>query len=392
MAGSIPSRRASLPGATGAGKAAATGHAGGLLPTGNATDDQPRPGGGGMPDLPPVISHGAISPPGGMPTITLVKPSYKEACDARDASRTRFESHPPGSDVRQGTVRSDTNHLGQTVATVRNYLNATIAASDSEIESLNTAFQSAAVNGSDIEAPLQKLETILNKTDQMIATMKADNPADPSIDNASELIREAKSQLVEAQDPHTDTSQRCHTALNVLRSLDEGRTVVFNRLEYHMQEAETTHSQMKTAIIDKPANLLFEESAPILRCLDHVLQNGDGAPTGSFDMDGFIQLLYSKKALGVTIAAVGNRHMDSAIDIESFLAAIKTTGDTGALHDLSTKLSQTMFTEPADTPINFGSYIRNVWEQAANNPTIPNAAELLKEALKYLHQTNIASE
>jgi len=106
---------------------------------------------------------------------------------------------------------------------------------------------------------------------------------------------------------------------------------------------------------------------------------------GTFDMDGFIQLLYSKKALGVTIAAAANRHYASTSDINSFLAAIQTTGDAGELHTLAESISADMFRTSSNAPINFGNYIQDVWTQAlVQSPPIPNAAELLKDALKYL--------
>lgn len=315
------------------------------------------------------VGGSPISPPGGMPPIRCVKPSYKDACDARDASRAQFERHSPDAKLDASTVQKDTEHLGRTVVTVRNYLNASVA---SEIDALDAAFGAASGSETSIAKPLQDLDRLFAKTGTLINGI-----LDPAV---SKLIDEARSHRdiahcvgVPNGVPVTH-DMRCTSAQAALRLLGEARDALPDR---HMREAEDNHADMRDTIAAQDADIFQSQGSGVLRSLDYVLQHGSGAKPEKFDMDGFVQLLYRKESLGSTISSAASLYSASQTEIRVFVGNISDT-DTQQTAD---KVATEMFR--ACDNIDFGAYLREIMAKVSE-PHIPTAQEALKKAMKYM--------
>jgi hypothetical protein len=311
--------------------------------------------------------------------MTLVSPSYNQACSARDASRARFERQNPDAELDATTVKNDTAHLGGTVVTVRNYLNASAAAAHSEIDALDDAFAAASgsKSESDITKPLQDLDRLFAKTEAFIEGMLNPQFPEASLSDAKRLIDEARGHMSDSELVH-DT--RCTSAQAALRLLGESMNLGFDSLQGHMNEAEVSYRNMadKNNMVQKTADMLKSQGETVLCSLDTVLQHGLDAKPEAFNMDGFVQLLYSKNALGATIAAAANRYTASQEDIALFHEAIKTTSGDDKLYKVAQDISNRMFRDSNSTPIDFGSYLKEILG------SVPTAQEALKAAMKYM--------
>lgn len=321
----------------------------------------------------------AISPPGGRPAMTLVSPSYKEACSARDDSRARFERHDPGSDLGEVTVRNDTEHLGRTVGTVRNYLNAINLEMDNGIEALDAKFSMASANGTDITGSLDELNHVFAKVNTFVARNLDPSDPNPMRSYGETLLDEAVPHMAMAKDASISHDTRCTSAQAALRLLGQARDSEFQSLDRHMREAEANHADMVGTIAAQGADIFQSQGSGVLRSLDYVLQHGSGSAAAppQFDMDGFVQLLYSKNALGSTISSAASRYSVSVPEIRDFVGNISDTDTQQTADEVATEMFG------ARDNIDFGSYLREVMNRVAESAK-PTAQDALKEAMKHM--------
>ena len=314
----------------------------------------------------------AISPPGGRPAMTLVSPSYKQACSARDASRTRFERHDPGSDLGEVKVRNDTEHLGRTVETVRNYLNAINLEMDNGIKALDAKFSMASANGTDITGSLDELNHVFAKVNTFVASNLDPSDPNPMRSDGETLLDEAVPHMAMANDASISHDTRCTSAQAALRLLGQARDSEFQSLDLHMRAAEANHAEMMGTIAAQGADIFQSQGSAVLRSLDYVLQHGLDAKPETFDMDGFVQLLYSKNALGSTISSAASRYSVSGPEIRDFVGNISDTDTQQTAHEVAVEMFG------ARDHVDFGAYLSEILVR------VPTAEESLKAALKHM--------
>jgi hypothetical protein len=314
--------------------------------------------------------------------MTLVSPSYKEACSARDASRECFDKPDLSSNLGKVTVRNDTEHLGRTVVTVRNYLTASTAAAHSEIDALDKDFAAASgsKSESDITRLLQDLDRLFAKTEAFIEGMLNPQFPEASLSDAKKLIDEARGDMTRASNSELVHDTRCTSAQAALRLLGKSMKVGFNSLEGHMKAAQDSYRDMadENNMVPKTADMLKSQGETVLRSLDTVLQHGLDAKPEKFDMDGFVQLLDRQNALGSTISSAASRYSASGPEIRDFVGHISDADTLQTAREVATE----MFTNSNDRPIDLGSYLSEIIARTSEN--LPTAQEALKEALKYM--------
>jgi hypothetical protein len=215
----------------------------------------------------------------------------------------------------------------------------------------------------------------------MISEMLDTEASETTLSEAKMFIQQALSHRNDANNPAIAHAVNCESAGNATRLLGQAMSTGFETLERHMLEAENNHRDMVGTIAAKPANLLNAESSSILRSLDHVLQHGTHTTTATnnFDMDGFIQLLYSEKEIGLTFASAMH-YTANGPDIGRL---VDTLSDTG-LRQIADQVAAEMF-GASSNHINIGTYLETIVARAdIATPHIPNAEELLREALKHI--------
>ena len=283
-----------------------------------------------------------------------------------------------GDPVSAHEYSDNVANLGETVSTVRAWLDSTIANDPTlgSLDNLSAAFNSAKTDPSQLDFLFHELESAAIH----IRNRPGINTEEGSpYQRAGEIFGEAKSA--------TSPEFRCQLGVESTRLLMQAYNDELDQVEAHMQMAESNQAHM-AANID-PGNLPVtsfaqKESETVLRPLEFVLNyNGEIPKPDGFDMDGFIQLLYSKKELGNTLSTAANYHYNaSGEDIHQFV------GEIGhfELENIADQVANDMFgVDTHPTQIDIGAYLKEILKQAGTaTPPIPNAAELLKEALQYI--------
>lgn len=283
-----------------------------------------------------------------------------------------------GDPVSEHEYSDNVANLGETVSTVRAWLDSTIANDPTlgSLDNLSAAFNNAKTDPSQLDSLFHELESAARHIGNRPGI---NTEAGSSYQKAGEIFEEAKSA--------TPPEFRCQLGVESTRLLMQAYNDEIDQIEAHMQIAEANQSHMAANIdhMNLPVTSFAQkESETVLRPLEFVLNyNGEDSKSEGFDMDGFIQLLYSKKELGNTLASASNYHHNaSGEDIRQFVDKIKHFD----LQDIATQVATDMFgVDTNPTQIDIGSYLKEILKQAGTaTPPIPNAAELLKEALKYI--------
>lgn len=338
-----------------------------------------RSPGGGMPSS--AGGLGAVASPSWRPEIRELRPSHRDAqnaFDTLDASLSELDG-----DLSAPTVNKQFKSLEKTTETVRAWFDASQAGFYNDMSALGDVF-------TDVESSLdavafQKGMTQLDKMFAQVDTqLQRLDPSSAEYITAATNFNEAHNAFQAAQTPNTDLSQCATEAQTAVGDLAQAAKSYTSFLEHHMQAAETEVRELRSQpAVATDAHSLRADTETAMNALETVLSSGNSTPTETLNMDDFIQLLYSKRAIGSTLAgAAMHQYTASSADIDRLLGSIQVNAPD--LHTIATNTKTDMFASGADR-IDIKSYLDTIRDTATTaTPPIPTAAELLLEALKHI--------
>ena len=298
-------------------------------------------------------------------------PSFKEASTAVVESRRGFETM--GDPVSAHEYSDNVTNLGETVSTVRAWLNSTVANDPTlgGLERLSTAFNDAKTDPSQLDALFHELESAAIH----IGNRPGINTEEGSpYQRAGEIFAEAKSATL--------PEFRCQLGVESTRLLMQAYNDELDQIEAHMQMAESNQAHM-AANID-PGNLPVTsfaqtEAETVLRPLEFVLNyNGEGThKPEKFDIDGFVQLLYKNQALGSTISSAASRYSVSGSEMRDFVGNIPDIDTRQTAHEVALEMFGSR------DHIDLGSYLREILSRTPE-PRRQTAYEAFCEAMKHM--------
>ena len=334
-----------------------------------------RPPGGGTPSS--AGGLGAVASPSWRPEIRELRPCHRDAQNAFDTLKTSLSKLD--GDLSAPTVSKQFKTLEKTTETVRAWFDASQAGFDKDMSALGDVFTDveSSLDAVAFQQGMKHLDTMFAK---VAAQLQRLDPSSAEYMTAATSFREADNAFQAAQIPNADLSQcatEAQTAVGDLAQASKGYT---SFLEHQMQAAETEVRDLRSQpAVATDAHSLRADTEIAMNALETVLSSGDSAPTGTFDMDGFVQLLYSKNALGSTISAAANRYTASQEDIALFQEAIKEMrGEGDSLCGLAQDISGRMFSASELTPIDLGAYLSEIMAK------VPTAEESLKKAMEHM--------